>query len=494
MTISFSEIPSTKRLPGAYAEIDSSLAVRGLPGMPHKVLIIGQRLSTGDQAANVPYLVTDPEQAARGSGRGSMAHAMATKFRSANDYTETWVVGVDDAGAGVAAVKTVTIGKADGAEDFGAGTLGIRLGGRRIRVAVAADDTESDVAAALVAAATDTTLTGTLAVDGSTTEQINVTAKHKGLAAAEGLDLRTGYLPEEILPFNMTVTFGETTAGSGDPDIAATLAAVSGEWWTEIAMPYRDGANYTAMHEWLLERFGATDMRQGHAFSVSPGTVAGLNTWGESVNSQFITTLPTEGSPTPPYEIAADYAGIAAYQFAIDPARQLRTLALPGVLPPQASTEFTSSERELLLFSGISAVDMAGGSFRLSRCITNYQLSALGAEDTAYLDLTTMTTLRYIRWAMINRIELRYPRHKLAKSGTNFAPGQAVATPETIKGELIGLYSELETAGLVEDKAFFVERLIVERDGSDPNRINALLTPDIINNFRIFAAKIQFVL
>jgi len=163
-------------------------------------------------------------------------------------------------------------------------------------VAVAADDTESDVAAALVAAATDTTLTGTLAVDGSTTEQINVTAKHKGLAAAEGLDLRTGYLPEEILPFNMTVTFGETTAGSGDPDIAATLAAVSGEWWTEIAMPYRDGANYTAMHEWLLERFGATDMRQGHAFSVSPGTVAGLNTWGESVNSQFITTLPTEGS------------------------------------------------------------------------------------------------------------------------------------------------------------------------------------------------------
>ena len=34
--------------------------------------------------------------------------------------------------------------------------------------------------------------------------------------------------------------------------------------------------------------------------------------------------------------------------------------------------------------------------------------------------------------------------------------------------------------------------LIVERDAGDPKRINALVPPDIVNQFRAFAAAIQF--
>ena len=36
--------------------------------------------------------------------------------------------------------------------------------------------------------------------------------------------------------------------------------------------------------------------------------------------------------------------------------------------------------------------------------------------------------------------------------------------------------------------------LIVERNGSDRNRVDVLAPPDIVNQFRIFAMKTMFVL
>lgn len=491
MSISFSQIPANRRTPGAYIEIDSSLAVRGLPGMPHKTLALGQRLATGETAANVPVLITDPEQAARAFGRGSMLHATCAAFRAANDVTELWAVALDDAGAGTAAIKSVTIGKVSGGADFGAGVLNLWIGGRRVRVAVAADNTPAEIVAALVAAATDPMLPATFAVDGSDTAQLNLTARHKG-ATAGGFDVRVNYHPDEVTPSNLTATIATETAGAGDPDATTALAAVDGDWWTEIVLPWLDGTNYAAVDAFLRARFDAKVMLDGLAFAARPGTVSALNTWGESVNSEFVSVLPTQASPTPGWEIAASYAGISAAQTAIDPARQLRTLALPGVLPPAMADRFTGLETELLLNAGISAVSFEGGAFRLDRCITNYQVNALGAEDTAYLDLVTLTGLAYLRWSERTRIELRFPRHKLADDGTRVAPGQAVVTPRMMKGELIALYREWEEAGLTEDTDGYIERLRVERATGDPNRLNALQAPDLINNFRIFAALLQF--
>jgi phage tail sheath gpL-like len=51
---------------------------------------------------------------------------------------------------------------------------------------------------------------------------------------------------------------------------------------------------------------------------------------------------------------------------------------------------------------------------------------------------------------------------------------------------------ELEEAGLVENIDQFKADLIVDRDASDPNRVNALLPPDIVNQMRVLAAQVQF--
>jgi phage tail sheath gpL-like len=48
------------------------------------------------------------------------------------------------------------------------------------------------------------------------------------------------------------------------------------------------------------------------------------------------------------------------------------------------------------------------------------------------------------------------------------------------------------TLGVVENMEAFKQYLIVERDPNDPNRINVLLPPDLINQLRIFAMLVEF--
>ena len=50
-----------------------------------------------------------------------------------------------------------------------------------------------------------------------------------------------------------------------------------------------------------------------------------------------------------------------------------------------------------------------------------------------------------------------------------------------IKGELLATYRQLERAGIVENYELFKQYLVVERDASDPNRLNTLFPPDYVN-------------
>jgi phage tail sheath gpL-like len=199
-------------------------------------------------------------------------------------------------------------------------------------------------------------------------------------------------------------------------------------------------------------------------------------------------------APQPPYIWAAVYAGVAAASLAIDPARPLQTLELTGILPPAIADRWTLEERNLTLYDGISTYMVnAGGTVQIERAITSYQTNSFGVEDPSYLDVETPATLSYIRYATRARITQRFPRYKLADDGTRFGAGQAIVTPNVIRAELLGLFRELEAAGIVENFEQFKTDLVVERDANDRNRVNVLASPDLVNQFRIFAEQIQFI-
>lgn len=486
MTISFNHIPISLRTPGQFVEIDNSQAVRGLVGMPSRILVVGQMLATGTAEAGVPVDVLSADQAAQLFGRGSMLHRMTMTLKANNRWTRTTCVALAEDGAAVAATGTLTFsGTADAA-----GVLALMLAGQRVRVGVSAEDGGAAVAAKVVAAVT---AAADLPVTASAVGAVVTLTCRWGGESGNAIDLRHSYHVGESLPTGLALTIAAMAGGAGNPEIGPALLAMGDDWYTDIALPYTDAANLLAMEAELAERFGPMIQMDGHAYTAASGSHATLTTLGSGRNSPHLTILGLAGCPTPPWEVAAALCGVAAYHLAIDPARPLQTLPLAGVLPPSELDRFRLEERNLLLFDGISTARVDdGGRVLIERAITTYQTNAFGLADPSYLDLNTLKTLAFLRYSVRARISQRYPRHKLASDGTRFGAGQAIVTPRVIRAELVALFEDWERAGLAEGIDQFKEDLVVTRNDNDPNRVDAIIPPDIINQFRVFAAQVQF--
>ncbi|MGB0683405.1 MAG: phage tail sheath subtilisin-like domain-containing protein [Magnetovibrionaceae bacterium] len=491
MAIAIDAIPDNLRVPGAYIEIDQTGAFKGLPGMPSRILVIGQRLATGTVLAGVPTPVLDERAAEAAFGRGSMLHLMIRALKANNNFTECWAVALDDDGAAAAATGSLTFA----GSPTQSGTVNLMIAGQRVRVAAIAGASAADIATLAEAAInTATDLPVTANVAGGTPTVVDLTARNKGLAG-NGIDLRHSYYQGEALPAGLTLTIDTMADGTANPVITPAIDAVADEWFTDWAMPYTDPANLIALETELDNRFGPLVMMDGHAYLAATDTHANLTTLGNSRNSPHRPILGLYGSPSWAPAIASALCGVTAFYARQDPAEPFQTLELKGVLPPLMADRFDLAERNLLLHDGISTVRVDdGGAVRIERLITGYQTNSAGAEDPSFLDMNTMKTVSYIRYAVRARIAQKFPRYKLAPDGTLFAAGQRVVTPKIIRAELISLFRQLENIGLVHDLNQFIKDLIVEIDPNDPNRVNALIPPNLVNQLRVFAGRVAFLL
>jgi len=486
MTIAFNLIPIDLRTPGTYIEVDNSQAVRGLSILPPRVLIIGQKLAAGSAAVNTMRLISDIALVDALFGRGSQLATMCHAFRLANPTTDLWAMPVLDAGAGAAAIGTIVFAGTATA----AGTQAVYVAGRRIRVPVTAAMTAASLATA-VAAAINADLDAPVTA-AAATATVTLTARHKGLCGND-IDIRTAYYNDDAQPAGITATVTAMTGGTTNPDIAPALAAIGDEWVTDIIVPWNDTANLTALQEDLVARFGPLRMVDCHAWRAVSNTHANLVAAGAARNCPHISAQGWEGSPTPPWVIASAWGGVCIGALAIDPARPVQTLVVPGVLPPAIEKRFTRAQRNTLLWNGTSTLVVdAGGNVVVERVVTEYRQSPAGAADPSYLNVETVKTVTYLRYDTRTFFQRKYPRHKLAADGTRFGPGQPVMTPKLAKAELIARFDQWEEAGLVQDRAAFIRDLLTEISNTDPDRLNALIPPTIINQLRVFAGLLQF--
>lgn len=484
MSLSFNTIPLNIRTPGQFIEFDNTRAVQGLPAIAHRILVVGQRLAAGSVAAGTPMRVLSAAQAEEQFGRGSMLSAMLAALKAANTYTECWAVALDDNGAGQFAAGTVTLSGAP----TEAGTLNLYIGGELVQVGVASAQTPAAIATALAAAVqANTALPVTASAAGAV---VTLTFKHRG-ELGNGLDVRLNYFTGQRTPKGLTVALAPFVGGTANPDVQAVISAIGDEQYHSVVTPYTDASNLAKIEAMLAQRFGPMVQKEGHAFAAAAGSHAQLSTLGDSRNSPHLTIMGAGLSPTPTYVWAAVAAAVDAYE--PDPARPRQTLLLPGVLPPAIAQRYTREERNLHLFDGISTTVVdAGDQVLIERLITTYKTNAIGVADISYLDIETMRTIAYLRFSVRSRIGLKFPRHKLADDGTRFGPGQAIVTPNVIRAELVALFAQWEEAGLAEGMEQFKRDLIVQRSGTDPNRVDAIIPPDVVNQFRVFAAQVQF--
>lgn len=484
--ISFNSIPAAIRVPGQYIEFDASRAVSGLPPIRNRVLIVGQRLATGTAAALTVQPIVKAGQAVELFGRGSMLARMAAAYKRADRYSEVHAIALDDAGAGVAATGTITVtGPATAA-----GAIALMVAGVRSEIAVAAGEAANAIAAKIDAAIDALPdLPVTSAVAGAV---VTLTARHKG-TCGNSIDIRHSHDTGDALPAGVGLAIVAMANGATDPDIDAIWPVIGDEPYRTIVLGIAEAATLTKVKTELDDRWSAIRMLESVAYAARSGTQGALAAFGAALNSELLSVLGTGKSPTWPAEAAAIYAAVCGYYSAIDPARPLHTLQLTGLVAPKIAERFTREEREALLQDGIATYTVGqDGTAYIERAITTYQTDALGIADVAYLDLESVATLAYLRASLRVRIATKFPRHKLADDDTAFGPAQAVVTPKILRAEIIALAREWEEAALVEGLDQFVADLIVERDASDPNRVNALVPPDIVNQFRSFAAAVQF--
>jgi phage tail sheath gpL-like len=489
--ISFNTVPQNILTPLFYAEMDSTQA--GYFTQNQRILLIGQKLATGTAPADVPVLVSRNDEAKGLFGLASMLTSMHKIVRLNDLIGEVWCLPIADPGAGVAAAGTVTFS----GSPTEAGTYNLYIGDDRIQMAVAVSQTPAQLATALAAAINAETELPVTAVAAAAV--VTVTLRHKGLVGND-LKLQSNYRGSaggEITPAGMNAAIVQPTGGTGVPSLDAAIAALGDEEFDFVIHPFSDAASLDSLKLLMNDNAGRWSYSKqiyGHVYTAKRDTLVGLQNFGVTRNDQHHTIAGFEnGVPSPLWEFAAAYGARNAVFIKADPARPTQTGVLQGILPAPASQRFIKTERETLLNAGIATniVD-AGGNVMIERAVTTYQRNSFGQKDPSYRDSETMHQLTTVVRRMRNRITTKYPRHKLADDGTVFGSGQAIITPKVARGEFIAEYKAMELEGLVENSKLFAKYLVVQRNANDPNRLDVLFPPDLVNQLRIFAVLVQF--
>ncbi|ORJ23958.1 phage tail sheath subtilisin-like domain-containing protein (plasmid) [Rouxiella badensis] len=490
MTISFPNIPSKLRVPLFYADMDNSMANSATA--TQLTLIIGQQLSTALQTPGVPFLASSASTVGGLCGYGSMVHQMMTAYMANDTAAKIYILPLADDSAAIAATGKITITSVATA----AGTLSLYVAGTRVQIAIATTDTLTTIATALAAAINATTSLPVTAA--ASAAVITVTAKNKG-AHGNDIDMRLNYLGtagEESSPTSFACTITAMSGGSATPALDDALANLGDKLFDFIVNPYTDTTSLTSMATFLSDKTGRwsySEQLYGHSLGVLSGSYGELTAAGLLRNNQHETLIGIYDSPTAPWVWSAACYGAAAVSLRSDPGRPLQTLTVSGVLAPPLASRFTMTERNNLLYSGIATVAVADdGTVTLENIITTYQTNSYGDADDSYLEIETMFLLMYITRYLRSAVTSKFGRMKLVATGTKFAAGAAIVTPNTIRAEVIAQYTTLVKNGYCQDATSFASALIVEQNSSNPNRVDVLFPGTLVNQLRIFALLNQF--
>jgi len=512
MPISFNNIPAMWRVPLYWVEVDGSMA--GFPEMDLRSLLVGTMTTKNTDATlngtgvpDVPIIVGRQMDADALFGRGSELACMCRAFFANNWANQLWCAPVAESTASTPATGTITIGT----PPTEAGTLHLYIAGYAVPVNVTYLMTIADVATAVADAINEDQIAYPGAI--GTNPSLPVTAvaaagvitlhAKAGGVYGNGITMSDNYFGKvggEVMPPGLTVTYsGKTLAGGAGVPLFNNLIMNMGETPFEyVALPYTDS---NSLQAWEYE-YGFSDegrwgwMRQlyGLIFSAKAGIYSDLVTFGLTRNGKTTSILAIEPEAlSPPYEWAAAYTAKAARGLTNDPARPLQTLHLESMIPAPFHMRWNLMELNTFATSGMATQRTLSDNVpMISRETTNYQLNLYGYPDDAFELVTTLATLAKLIRNQRYAITTKFPRHKLADDGTRFGAGQAIVTPSIIKAELVAEYGIDEFNGLVENLQQYKNHLIVERDPNDPNRVNILYPPDLVNQLRVVAVLAQF--
>ena len=501
--IPFQSIPTNLRIGLFWAEVDNSQANTNQE--TQRTLIIGQMsaaaVAAGAVVPGMPVISAGPGDGAAKGGAGSMLDMLAQTYGLNDSSGEVWFLPLADAAGATAASGTVTFTGPSTAS----GTLSFYAAGVRVQTAVTSGVTAAQAATALAAAINIGFGTGpngqqfnlpvTAAAAGAV---VTITAINKGLAGND-IDLEfnfQGTVAGEAMPAGLTAAIVAMSGGATNPTLSTALANLGTQAFDFIVSPYTDSTSMAALTTLMngqVGRWSWNSQVYGGVFMAYRGTYGGLTTFGVTMNDPHTSCLGFFGSPSPVWAWAAAYAGACAASLRVDPALPLQTLPIIGVWTPAAANQFSPTQRNTLLYDGIATWKVQGGQVVIDNAITTYQLNAQGQADDSLLEVETLYTIMAVLRSLASTVTSALARKKLADNGTPTPPNSNIVTPNTIYALLVANYTSMETdEGWVEDTAFFAANTVVQRNQTNPNRVDVIYTPVLIGQLRVFALLFQF--
>ena len=435
MSLSITGVPRTIRKPGTYIHINTLGAKTGLPVSPDKVLLVGQKTSSGTATADEPIQVFSEGQAREYFGNGSPLALMVAAALAQNvALAELWCMPQDEDGSAVAASGTIAFA----VSGLTAGTIYLYIGRHLVRVGVAAADTANDIAAAVGAAITaDTSLPFSASVSTST---VTLTAKCKGTHGNSWV-WAFDYTGSGLAP-----TITQPTSGATDPDVQDALDAVVNTQYDIICCEYSDATSLGAIKTHLDTVAGPTEQRPGVSITGLSGTLSAATTLASGRNSGRMAFPYLRGTLTHPVEIGAAFAAALAAE--PDRARPLNHVVLKPVEVPRSRSDLlTRTEQESCLLNGVTPLEEApGNQVAIVRSVSSYVQDAFGSDDDTLLDLQTIRVLDAVRAGLRVKLNQELGQVKLA----DVAVGPNTTDPEKVRGVILGVLKAYEDIGYLE--------------------------------------------
>lgn len=499
-TIAFDRIGSP-RTPGVQMEENARGAVVGSSIRSNRVLLIGLLGSAATLSPATLYQVPDPDTGVAAVGEGSMlAHMIRAAFKQYR-HAEYWVIGLANPTGTNASVDTVFSGTATAA-----GTIVLRLAGKKVEIPVAVGDTADNVGDAIdteVALAKHNELPVTSSNSSGT---VTWTAKEDG---THGNFIRVSvnaHPSDPAIPAGLSLTGGDEdqflSGGATDADVDTALAGVGNEAFDVVGCGFTDTTNLGKVQDWADDEWDPAVAHEMITVAGHCDSYANTVTAGNAENSKLMVLAAPGLVPQTPWVVAAIMAARIADNWVRDPNRPMQNgyLAegqgtLYGIDAPVGQAKFTALQIEGLLSDGVAPIKFDRvGKPQIVRVITTYQTNSAGVPDASYLDATTILNLKNFFFQTRSMLLQRHPDSKLAEDGTRVDPGQVVATPKGVKADLLELYGVMEAAGLVQDAEGYAEDLLVTINDADKSRVDILCKPRLVVGARVFAIQVGFQL
>ncbi|EGX3499956.1 phage tail sheath subtilisin-like domain-containing protein [Salmonella enterica] len=472
--IEIETIPGSTRKPGVYAEFNTRMATRSLPGNLQRMLIIAP-MSGADAGVQAKALelhdVFSDDEAAVLFGRGSLAHIMAMSALKANRYLQLQVIGM----AELPTAKPATADIALTGPATQSGTLTVWVANTRIDAPVQAGDSAQAISRALLDALSRQGALPVTAQMATGDSGVTLTARHGG---EWGNDIR---LSGRTTAPGVTVTVNAARGGENNASVRDALTAVFAAGHQVIAVPWTDEATLRALREHLTATGDAMEKRGAVGVAGWAGTLATGTTLAGKSNDGRTTIGWHPGSVCLQAEIAAGYAAVIASEE--DPARPYNGLEIVGLDVTPLTSRAGRREQENALHNGLAPLEVGpGDKVQIVRAISTYTKSANGTDDPALLDITTMRTLDYARKAWCDRIALRYPRDKATERNRR-----------GVRSELLDVALKLEEEEIIENVTAMKDALIVDK-GEEPGTFRAQIPCQVVKGLHVIAARIDLYL